>query len=300
MRWPPAGSELAPPARRGPPVHAARRDAGPGVLPTDGGLLSRGLGSRPAGGSRRDRDPAGWLAHSSRARRRAPLEVDDGSRPPSTAGRRRPAGGGPPRSRRRRSRRRLAGGLLTPTSGRTCRRASPSTRPRPSRRCGRRCRASATSCSSIRSRSTERRTDHRRAGREVVVAGQLPQPGLLPAQGREVARRQPFTSKDVKFTFDMVREAPDAAGQAPHQPAQGLVRQRRGDRGARPAHGGLPPQAAAALAAPDARLRLLARSTRRTCRRQLPHGLRGHRAPSSSRSGARASSSTTSRTRTTS
>ena len=69
---------------------------------------------------------------------------------------------------------------------------------------------------------------------------------------------QPFTSKDVKFTFDMVREAPDAAGQAPPEPAQGLVRQRRRHRGARPVHRGVPPQAAAALAAHDAGLRLLA------------------------------------------
>jgi len=41
---------------------------------------------------------------------------------------------------------------------------------------------------------------------------------------------KPFTSKDVKFTFDMVREAPRRR-RAPHQPAQGLVRQRRGGRG---------------------------------------------------------------------
>ena len=60
---------------------------------------------------------------------------------------------------------------------------------------------------------------------------------------------QPFTSKDVKYTFDMVREAPDAAGEAAPQPAQGLVRQRRGDRGGRPAHRGLPAQAPAAVAA---------------------------------------------------
>ena len=57
---------------------------------------------------------------------------------------------------------------------------------------------------------------------------------------------QPFTSKDVKFTFDMVREAPDATDQAPDQPSQGLVHQRRDDRGARPLHGGLPPEAPAA------------------------------------------------------
>ena len=45
----------------------------------------------------------------------------------------------------------------------------------------------------------------------------------------------------------MVREAPEAHGQAPAQPAQGLVRQRRGHRGARPPDGGLPSQAPAAV-----------------------------------------------------
>ena len=77
---------------------------------------------------------------------------------------------------------------------------------------------------------------------------------------------QPFTSKDVKFTFDMRPRGPRRAGQAPHQPAQGLVREHRGDRGGGPAHGGVPPQAAAALAADDARLRLLAGLRRPTSR----------------------------------
>ena len=81
---------------------------------------------------------------------------------------------------------------------------------------------------------------------------------------------QPFTAKDVKYTFDVVREAPDAAGQAAAEPAQGLVRERRGHRGARAAHRRVPPQAAAALAPADARLRLLAglsgpRAARTTC-----------------------------------
>ena len=54
------------------------------------------------------------------------------------------------------------------------------------------------------------RHDHRRAGREVVVAGQLPEPGVLSPQDVKWHDGKPFTSKDVKYTFDMVREAPDA------------------------------------------------------------------------------------------
>ena len=42
---------------------------------------------------------------------------------------------------------------------------------------------------------------------------------------------KPFTSKDVKHTFDMVREAPDAAAKLRINPTQGLVRQRRAHRG---------------------------------------------------------------------
>ena len=104
---------------------------------------------------------------------------------------------------------------------------------------------------------------------------------------------QPFTSKDVKYTFDMVREAPDAAGQAPDQSAQGLVRERRGDRGARSAHRGLPPEAPAAVAPADAGLRLLARSTPPTCRPRSTAPAASGPGRSRSRSGARASSSST-------
>ena len=57
---------------------------------------------------------------------------------------------------------------------------------------------------------------------------------------------QPFTSKDVKFTFDMLREAPEATAKLRINPAQGLVREPRGRRGGGSAHGGLPAQAAAA------------------------------------------------------
>ena len=55
---------------------------------------------------------------------------------------------------------------------------------------------------------------------------------------------KPFTSQDVKYTFDVVARGARRAGQAPAEPAQGLVRQRRGHRGARAAHGGVPAQAA--------------------------------------------------------
>src|SRR5207249_2733260 len=51
----------------------------------------------------------------------------------------------------------------------------------------------------------ERGDRHRRAGRALVVAGQLPQPRPLPPQEREA-----FSSADVKYTFDVVREAKDA------------------------------------------------------------------------------------------
>ena len=103
---------------------------------------------------------------------------------------------------------------------------------------------------------------------------------------------QPFTSKDVKFTFDMVREAPDAAGKLRLNPRKDWYANVEAHRGARPVHGRLPAQAAAALAADDARLRATRRSTPPTCRRaEHRTALRGHRARSSSRSGARASSS---------
>ena len=105
----------------------------------------------------------------------------------------------------------------------------------------------------------ERRHRHSRARRAMVVAGQLPQSRLLPAEEREVARRPALhLAATSKYTFDVVREAPDAAGQAPPQPAQGLVRQRGGHRGAGAAHRGVPAQAPAAVAPAHARLGLLA------------------------------------------
>ena len=89
-------------------------------------------------------------------------------------------------------------------------------------------------------------------------------------RGRQVARRRPFTSKDVKFTFDTVREA---AG----RPARnsGSTRERSGTRTwtrSRPPilHGGVPPEAAAALPGGHARLRLLPGDPR-------PRAVRQHR-----------------------
>ena len=119
---------------------------------------------------------------------------------------------------------------------------------------------------------------HRRARREVVVAGQLPEPRVLPASQREVARRP---AVHLQGRQAHVRRRPRVArrgGQAPAESAQGVVRQRRGHRGARAAHRGVPPQAATALAPAHARLRLLAGVPGpRAAERSAP-ALRGHRA----------------------
>ena len=81
---------------------------------------------------------------------------------------------------------------------------------------------------------------------------------------------QPFTSKDVKFTFDVVREAKDAPAKLRLNPRKEWYTQRRGGRGARPLHRGLPAQAAAAVAAHHARLRLLAGDPRPRAARRAP------------------------------
>ena len=82
---------------------------------------------------------------------------------------------------------------------------------------------------------------------------------------------KPFTAKDVKCTFDMLHG--QVAEQVPQEPAQGLVRRTSSEV---TANGDfevdLQPQAAAALAARDARLRLHAdlsvpRLARRRCAR---------------------------------
>ena len=75
----------------------------------------------------------------------------------------------------------------------------------------------------------------RRAGRAVVLAGQLPQPGVLPAartSSGTTASPSPRRTSSSPSTWCARR--PDATAQAPPQPAQGLVRQRGGHRGADP------------------------------------------------------------------
>ena len=122
----------------------------------------------------------------------------------------------------------------------------------------------------------ERRTPRGRARRAVVVAGQLPEPRLFPPQGRQVARRQALHLEGRQVHLRHAARGAGRAGQAPHQSAQGLVRQRRADRGARSVHGGLPAQAAAALAADHARLRLLAGLRGARPARPVPHELHRH------------------------
>jgi ABC-type transport system substrate-binding protein len=87
---------------------------------------------------------------------------------------------------------------------------------------------------------------------------------------------KPFTSKDVKHTFDVVREAPDTSARFRLSPAQGLVRERRRDRGAGRAHGHLSAQAAPAVAAPHARRRILAGVSRAYLACRPAPAMRGH------------------------
>ena len=134
-----------PPTRRGAKVHAARRGAGPGVLTADRGVLSRDRA--------REVPPAGVAAgpwHRACLPACAGQEVDDGPRPPSRTGSAAPCWCWSPLSSRRRPRRPPNPAASSPSHcARTSPRASPSTRRPPSRRCGRRCPASATWCSSI-------------------------------------------------------------------------------------------------------------------------------------------------------
>ena len=88
---------------------------------------------------------------------------------------------------------------------------------------------------------------------------------------------QPFTSKDVKFTFDLVREAKDAPTKLRLNPRKEWYCERRGGGGARSLHGGLPAQAPAAVAHCHPRLRLLAGDSRPRAARRAPLALRGHR-----------------------
>ncbi len=118
------------------------------------------------------------------------------------------------------------------------------------------------------------------AGRALVVAGQLPEPGVLPPQEREVARRQ---AVHLRRREVHLRRGPRGARDdraLPAQRAKGVVDQHRLDRGARALHGGVPPQAPPALAAAHAGLRLLAGPARpRAAQRAAPE-VRRHRAVS--------------------
>ena len=111
---------------------------------------------------------------------------------------------------------------------------------------------------------------------------------------------QPFTSADVKYTFDVGPRGAGRRRQAAHEPAKGLVRQCGGDRGPRAAHRGLPAQAAAAVAPADARLGLLAGLPGPRAGRRSAPALRGHRAFSAEGVRCAASSSSWSATRATS
>ena len=97
------------------------------------------------------------------------------------------------------------------------------------------------------------------AGGEVVLAGRLQEPRVLPPEDRHVARR---SALHVEGRQVHLRHGPRGArrgGEAARQPAQGLVRQRGGHRDSGSEHGRVPPQAPAALAAAHAGQRRLTR-----------------------------------------
>src|SRR2546427_718612 len=121
----------------------------------------------------------------------------------------------------------------------------------------------------------ERGDRHRRAGRALVVAGQLPQPRPLPPQEREVARREAVLLGRRQVHLRRRARGQGRAGQAPLEPAERLVRQRRGHRGARRPHGDLPAQAAPALVDPDARVWVFARVSRPRAAGRATPALRG-------------------------
>ena len=107
------------------------------------------------------------------------------------------------------------------------------------------------------------------------MAGQLPQSRLLPAQRREVARRPAVLEQGREVHLRHGARGRRRAGQAAHQPAQGLVRQHREDRDARRAHGRLPPQAPSTVDPHDAGLGLQSRVRRPRPAGELPDELRG-------------------------
>src|SRR5215475_9367328 len=96
-------------------------------------------------------------------------------------------------------------------------------------------------------------------GRSLVVAGQLPQPRVLPQEEREVARRSPLQLARREVHLRRGARGAGSPHQTPAERAQGLVRQRGRHRGARSLHGGVQAQAPPAVASSHARLRLLAR-----------------------------------------
>ena len=201
---------------------------------------------------------------------------------PSVAPRpRRPRGrGGAPRRARRGPGRPSpsAAGSSTRCSSRTRRGCSSTSRP-PSPTCGRCRRATRTSSSSIPLKSQES-VD--------TVIPELAERWSWQDNYRNLVF---FLRKNVKWHDGKpvhlprrqvhLRRGPRGAGragQAPAERAQGLVRQRRGHRGARALHGGVPAQAPAAVAPSHARLRLLARVPGPRAARRAAPALRRHRA----------------------
>ena len=89
---------------------------------------------------------------------------------------------------------------------------------------------------------------------------------------------KPFTSKDVKFTFDMVREAPEAQAKLRTNPRKDWYANVEADRGRGPVHRRLQAQAAPALDAPDARVRPVAGLPGARATGRAPQPLRRHRA----------------------
>ena len=75
-------------------------------------------------------------------------------------------------------------------------------------------------------------------------------------RGREMARRPAVHGQGREMHLRPAER--QGAGQVPQEPAQGVVRQRRGCHGQRRLRGDVPSQAAATVAAGDARLRLFA------------------------------------------
>ena len=104
---------------------------------------------------------------------------------------------------------------------------------------------------------------------------------------------QPFTSKDVKFTFDLVREAPEAAAKLRLNPRKDWYANVEAIEAPDPYTVVFRLKRPAALAPDDARLRLLAGLSRPRAAGRAAQPLRRHRARSSSRSGGAASPSST-------